>query len=259
MAPTLNLNPGEVHLWFALPDGISDPALLLAYRRMMSADEKVRHARYRFEKHRHTFLVTRALVRTVLSRYTSMTPEAIRFTKNSFGRPELPTEDNPDSLRFNISHTDGMVGCAVTLAADVGIDVESILRTRVNLAIAERFFAKDEAKTLLDLPSPKQTERFITYWTLKESFIKACGRGLSIPLSSFSFLLDEGRSIGVSFDETLGEDPFRWHFMLLDAGGGFRAAIALRKEGASPVSLLARTLTPLDCEASHPCRILFES
>lgn len=258
MAPTLNLSPGEVHLWFALPDGISDPALISAYHRMMNAEERSRHKRYRFEKHRHTFLVTRALVRTVLSRYTSMTPEEIRFTKNRFGRPELAKEDNP-RVRFNISHTDGMVVCAVTLAADVGIDVESSLRNRMNLAIAERFFAPDETKTLLGLPAARQAERFITYWTLKESFIKACGRGLSIPLSSFSFLLGEPRSIGVRFDKSLGEDPSGWHFLLLDPGGGFRVALALRKADDAPLSLMGHMLTPPDCQTPHPCRILFQS
>lgn len=60
---------GEVHLWYVQPETIGDPALLDAYDGLLTPTERARNRRFVFERHRHQDLVTRALVRTVLSTY----------------------------------------------------------------------------------------------------------------------------------------------------------------------------------------------
>ena len=252
--------PDEIHLWLAWPDRITDSGLLARYRALLSAEEMERHDRYRFDRHRHTFLVTRALVRTVLARYADRPAESLSFTKNRYGRPGIPAGENPAALNFNISHTDGLVALAVTRNATVGVDVESTGRTVMDRDLARRFFAPPEADRLAALPPAQQAPRFIAYWTLKEAFIKACGRGLSIPLSDFSFHLEEGHPITVSFAPSLAEDPPLWHFSLLDPGEGFRIAIARKTDRpAPPPRLLTRALVPLAQEIPHTAQTLFSS
>ena len=85
----LQLSRNVVEIWYALTESINDPALLSAYRQLMSPDERLREKRFRFEKDRHTYVVTRALIRTVLSKYCSTAPDSWQFEQNHYGRPEL--------------------------------------------------------------------------------------------------------------------------------------------------------------------------
>jgi 4'-phosphopantetheinyl transferase len=89
-----------------------------------------------------------------------------------------------DDFHFNISHSGDWVVCAVD-NLPVGIDVEKI--HDVDLNLSARFFSEEEHKYLLSLEISKRRNSFFELWTLKESYIKADGRGLSIPLNSFSF------------------------------------------------------------------------
>ncbi|WFR63863.1 4'-phosphopantetheinyl transferase superfamily protein [Paenibacillus amylolyticus] len=69
------------------------------------------------------------------------------------------------------------------------MDVEKI--APIDMQIAERFFSPMESQFLAAEPDNRQLETFYRLWTLKESYIKAVGMGLSIPLDSFAILPDE--------------------------------------------------------------------
>jgi 4'-phosphopantetheinyl transferase len=85
-------------------------------------------------------------------------------------------------------------------------------RTGETVAIADRYFSPHEVRALRALPPDRQRERFFEYWTLKESYIKARGMGLAIPLHQFSFHLDRGTPVTISFDRELEDDPRAWQF-----------------------------------------------
>ena len=190
-AMTQPLGPSTVHLWYTQSDDLTAPAALDAYLGLLSPDERTRHARFLNERARHEYLITRALCRTVLSRYAAVAPADWRFRANQWGRPEIdcPSPDYAD-LRFNLSNTRGLVVCAVAQGGEIGVDVELIDRAGSLLEIADRFMAPVEARDIAALPPDAQALRFFTYWTLKEAYIKARGMGLSIPLDKFWFLLD---------------------------------------------------------------------
>lgn len=184
-----------------------------AYRPLLSQDENDRMARFVFERDRRAFLLTRALVRTTLSRYASVAPAEWRFIANVHGRPEIlerPT-GAPD-LRFNISHTDGLIACAVTIGREVGVDVEHIHR-RLSHDIADRFFAPAEVTDLRRLPVEDQERVFFDYWTLKEAYIKARGFGLALPLGDFAFKLQPPATPTITFEPSLDDDASTWQFM----------------------------------------------
>jgi len=236
----------EAHLWIARPGEIHDPDLVLAYDALLTADERAKVSRYRFEKDRHTSLVTRALVRTVLSRYAEASPGDWRFVANTYGRPEIREPREERSLRFNLSHTEGLVVCLVSRDREVGVDVEDRTRGGDLLDIADRFFSPFEVKALRALPPEEQMDRFFFYWTLKESYIKARGMGLALSLSAFSFDLDSpGSGIRVFFDPSLEDDPGRWQFSAMSYGRRHAIAAGVESKRDRDVRIVVRETVPL--------------
>ena len=234
-----------VHVWLTLPDRLHDPSLLAAYADLMSPAEREKQQRYHFEKGRHECLVTRALVRTVLSRYTEMSPDAWMFEANSYGRPELTPGQCALPLRFNLSHTDGLIACAVALDRDVGVDVESLNHRGETVTLADHYFSKQEVHDLHQLPEDRQRERFLAYWTLKESYIKARGMGLAISLGDFGFRLEDHGPIRISFQPRIHDDPSDWQFALYRPTPSHLLAVGVHKGRGDDLRISVRQTIPL--------------
>jgi 4'-phosphopantetheinyl transferase len=210
---------------------VDDTTLSSSYRDLITPDENARMARFVFERDRRQFLITRALVRTMLSRYAQVAPHAWRFVTNPFGRPEvLDRPAHVPDLRFNLSHTDGLIACAVTVGREVGVDVENITR-QVTHDIPGRFFAPREVADLRSLPESDQPRVFFDYWTLKEAYIKARGLGLSLPLSDFAFCLQPPALPTIAFEPALEDDPGSWQFYQASPTPIHRLGLAVRRNG----------------------------
>jgi 4'-phosphopantetheinyl transferase len=241
-----SLAPHQVHLWHAFTPQ-QDEALNARQLSLLTPDERTRMARFHFERDRHRYLITRALVRSVLSRYAPIEPEAWTFEPGPHGRPYI-TNPHPlaQALRFNLSHTDGLVVLAVTTGREVGVDTESMART-APLEVADRFFSKREAEALRALPASDQAHRFWELWTFKESYIKARGLGLSLPLSKFSFQLDDDAAqVDIGFEPGLDDSPARWRFWQLRPDANHLVALCLEAcASAQPVEFQCKTVQPL--------------
>jgi 4'-phosphopantetheinyl transferase len=210
------IDSGQIHLWLAYLDETVDAHTLSEYRLLLSKEEQQKQIRFHFERDRHRYLVTRAMQRTILSKYVDIAPSAWRFAVNDYGRPSIAAEHAAASgVEFNLSHTDGLVVMGVTRDRLIGIDVENIRARDVDIEIADAYFAPAEVLALRTLPGEKQKERFFQYWTLKESYIKARGMGLSIPLERFAFSLEDPKQIRLSIDPGLQDHAGRWRFWQL--------------------------------------------
>lgn len=228
------LGPNEVHVDYVLLDEAHDEALERAWAELMTVEEAARHKRFRFEDNRHEFLLTRALVRTTLSRYADVDPRAWTFGKNEHGCPHLTGPSHAPKLRFNLTNTHGLVAIIVGLARDVGVDGEWMDRRTETTGIAHRYFAPSEVAALKAQPEDAQRHRFFQYWTLKEAYIKAREKGLAIPLDQFAFRLDDGPRIGISIDARQGDDPLTWQFDQIAPTPGHLLSVAVRRSpGAS--------------------------
>lgn len=107
------------------------------------------------------------------------------FTKNDYGKYYI--ENNP--VYFNISHS-GKYAVVSLSDKNIGCDIELIKKP--NLNIARRFFTENETDHILSYNDETlRNKLFFRYWTLKESYVKCIGNGLSIPLDSFSVILEE--------------------------------------------------------------------
>jgi 4'-phosphopantetheinyl transferase len=244
IAETLSGKSGIVDLWYYFYELLDNPPLLAAQEALMTPDENARCQNFRFERDRRMFIATRALARTVLSRYAAVAPAEWRFAIGEHGKPRIADPDVTPRIYFNLANTPGLVVCAVSIAHElVGVDVERIDRKLEVLELGERYFSPSEFRALQALPSPEQPRRFLAIWTLKESYIKARGVGLSQPLDQFSFLLDKDE-IGVTFDQKLPDDAARWRFALMDAPPHHIIAVGADTGGA-PLSLRAAHIVPL--------------
>src|SRR5215813_3615442 len=91
--------------------------------RLLSADEQRRHDRFAFAEDRRDYAAAHALLRRRLSAAVPIPPESWAFEAAPDGKPRLSTACRLDApLSFNLSHTRGLVACAVAPGVDVGID-----------------------------------------------------------------------------------------------------------------------------------------
>jgi 4'-phosphopantetheinyl transferase len=106
--------------------------------------------------------------------------------------------------------------------------------------IAERFFSAQEVADLRALPEDEQPLVFFDYWTLKESYIKARGLGLALPLGEFTFHRSAGRAPSISFAPELHDDPASWQFAQFWPTRDHRMAVAVRRYGEDlPINVSA--------------------
>ena len=221
----------KLHLWYAYPDDLLNEETAHACARLLDQDERKRLQAFKFEKHRREYLATHALARTALSHHGGLAPEAWRFKLNAYGKPAI----DPDcGLRFNLSNSLALVVCLVAEGADVGVDVEPCSRGESILEVTQRMFSPLELEQLDALKSEEKSARALRLWTLKESYIKARGVGLALPLSKLSFLFDDEEAIRMVLHPDLGDRPDRWQFCLLQHADH---CVALMVESPSPPSM----------------------
>jgi 4'-phosphopantetheinyl transferase len=212
--------------------------MLAACAALLSKDEHDRLARLRVPAARHDALVTRALVRRALSAHVvGVDPRAWIFRTGRHGRPEIASPAGGPRLRFNVSHTSGLVVVGITPRRAIGVDVEDLGRQRRADAVADRFFAPLEAARLRALAPAARRRRFIAYWTLKEAYVKARGLGLRLPLAHFWFHLDGRGRARIAFDARLRDDPRRWRFALLRPTRRHVLAVAVARAPGTRVRL----------------------
>lgn len=225
-------NPDLVTLrWLAL-DTI-DAGRWPALERVLDATERARAARFYFERDRLAFIAAHALTRATLSRRFDRDPAAWRFTAGAHGKPDI----DDGVLRFNLSHTRGLVAVAITEASDIGVDVERVDPKRLGADVTERFFAPAECAYLRSLPPEAWTEAAYAFWTLKEAYIKAIGLGLACPLDAFHFVLNP---LSVQFSPRLTDDPAQWRFQRWRPTPDHAMALGVRHADPDRIQIDAR-------------------
>ncbi|GGD19227.1 4'-phosphopantetheinyl transferase family protein [Aureimonas glaciei] len=233
-APDLSHGPGprgktgidrdRVSAWW-LPltaIGADDWPLLDA---LLIPEERERAARFHFERDRQVYVAAHALARGLLCHHTGRPAQDWRFSVGEHGKPEVICPPGLPRLRLNLSHTRGMAVAAVTVDNDVGVDVEWLERTVDADLMAERVFAAKERLVLAAVPAAAKAEIFLSFWTLKEAYVKAIGKGLSQPLAAFSFDLE---TLGIHFDDATADDPAQWRFERHQPGPEHLIALAVR-------------------------------
>jgi len=211
---------GGLEVW---PMDLSAPDLEDAVA-LLSADELDRAARFRFPHLRDSFTIARATLRALLAAYLDVSPHAIRFAYNAFGKPSL--EWPTGGFEFNVSHSGNLAVYAFGRCAALGVDVEEVREMEDALEVARRFFAPAEVADLESAAAAERQRLFFTCWVRKEAFVKARGEALSIPLDSFRVQFLPGcPPCLMDADGSLKRD---WQIHELPMPAGFEAALACR-------------------------------
>lgn len=218
----LVLTREEVHIWRV--DLHRQPDTIRAFLGTLSADEHVRAGKYHFQRDFKRFVISRGVLRNIISRYINVASRDIRFSYDQYGRPRLSSCVIP--FCFSLSHTSGIALYAISQGQAVGVDIEYARKNFSGIKIAERFFSVNEIATLRALPAGLQTAAFFNCWTRKEAYLKARGEGLSHPLNRFTVSIIPGQPVRLLTADD-GQDASCWTLMELLAGADYVASLAV--------------------------------
>jgi 4'-phosphopantetheinyl transferase len=219
------LVPGTVHVWRVPLD--DSPERASCYRAYLSADELARADRCRIPHPQYQFVVTRGILRMLLSQYMKVHPAQLQFETQPQGKPVLKTASS-FPIQFNVSHTRGMAFIAFTTQHAVGIDVEWIDRKIQDRDIAERYFSARESKYLASLSPQERTHQFFSYWTCKEAYLKMQGRGIAEGLAQCELTINSDQlQVGLTHVDQSGQGKdCSLHRITSDSGHVGAVAIA---------------------------------
>jgi 4'-phosphopantetheinyl transferase len=222
-------------LSLTIPDSLDAPTFstLLSH---LSFEKQSRIPRFIRDQDRMCALGADILARTTICSTLGIKNAVITFTKNEFGKPIL---ENHPSLHFNVSHSGDVVLCAFD-DKPIGVDVEK-MKDR-GLEIAGRFYSKKEYSWLMSKKEGERAECFFDLWTLKESYIKALGKGISKGLRSFT-IHPEGQSISIEDDEDKNACT-KYYFRQYFVKNGFKAAVCAQNS-AFPEKIMERPFEDL--------------
>jgi len=138
------------------------------------------------KKRRDEFIYSRLILKNLLAYNLNSIPKDILLTRNEYGKPYLT---DAEQLKFNITHSRSFVACAATLEHEIGIDVEE--ESRDITGVAKSFFCEAETAYLMSIAQHLRNSEACRLWTMKESYVKALGKGMTVPFDSFNVLGDK--------------------------------------------------------------------
>jgi 4'-phosphopantetheinyl transferase len=216
--------PGDVRAWYADIRALDDPARRSRALAWLTPAERARFDRYRFDADRLMFALGRVMARRLVGHALGVAPAAWQWREGPHGRPEIASPET--ALHFNLAHSAGLVACVLAAGREVGVDVEDRERRATDPAMVPRFCSPEEAADI-DPDRPDWRDRFLTYWTLKEAYLKARGLGIAVHLSDISFSIGSGpEDVRVSFHRTLSGTDTGWAFRVARPSGRHIVAVA---------------------------------
>jgi medium-chain acyl-[acyl-carrier-protein] hydrolase len=217
----------EVHVWRVQLDQPDER--LEALRRVLAPDEVQRGERFHFEKDRRHYVAGRGILRTLLGRYLGRNPADLQFGYNPQGKPQLAGESA--GLRFNLAHSHGLALVALCRGREIGVDLERIRPEFAGDPVARRFFSPREVATLRALPAERRHEAFFVCWTRKEAYLKATGKGLTLPLDCFDVSLAPDEPAALLATRHDPDEVRRWSMKALIPARDYAGALAVEGNG----------------------------
>ena len=216
----------QVDIWTLAPERVQEAGRLDLLQSILSAEERSRHRRFRCTEAAHQYLVAHGMLRSVLSRYADIPPADWQFTYGEHGRPEIA---NPAyvSLRFNLTHTAGLIACVIVRDRACGIDAEHCIARRHILGVARRMFSAQEYEALERAGDDARLEGFYTGWTLREAYVKARGIGISFPTRKLDFTVRGEGDISLSQAPDIDGSGDDWQFRLVRPTADHLMAVAV--------------------------------
>jgi len=165
----------------------------------LSHEEKTKASKFRKKEDKHRYVLSHVYLRKILSTYfPSVEEKNWEFELSPYGKPSLSVKHNV-KLHFNLSHSESRAYVICSKISECGIDVEEDKVISLDEKLLELILKPEEIKTFNE-------EDFFSYWTLKEAYVKAVGKGLSLPMHTLSYQ-------AIKEDCTYGIFPFENYTM----------------------------------------------
>ncbi len=224
--PTREHHPAIDIWWWPHTTGQTD---WVKIKSRLTREEQDRAAAFRFEKDSIGFMAGRYLQRSILSSYTGIAAEDLHIAVGEHGKPYLADKT---ALTFNLSNTEGLSILAISRDCTVvGIDAE-IHSTLLEEETAQLICSASELATLSALQGAERQSLLLTYWTLKESFLKATGEGLIVDPNRLNVWLEHGTKT-IHIEQNLSSDDTGWHHRLFRSPVGHLIAVSAQSERAA--------------------------
>jgi len=216
-------------LYIASTSSLNDDAHFMELLETVRPERRARVERIRRKEERRRSLCAELLLMTALQR-RGISEYSVAL--GTHGKPYLAGNEN---LFFNLSHAGEYALCAIS-DVEVGCDIERI-DPAINLAVADRFFTSEESAWIhAAITREEQVDRFFRLWTLKESLMKATGKGFSLSPRAFSFAMEQGDAPVLNAPQ---KEHAHYTFAELRAPDGYRASLCTVGESAdAPLQLL---------------------
>ncbi len=219
------LTKHEVHLWKIR---VNDFKIHLDYlQNLLTEDENKRAQKFRFKKDYNCYIVARGCLRILLSRYCKKKPNTIQFHYSDNNKPFVKQYPH---IKFNVSHSGGVIIIGFTKDYEIGVDVEKLNLNLNHEEIATSFFSAEEINELTKLSIANRPQGFFNCWTRKEAFIKAEGSGLSFPLDQFVVSLDKENHAELLATKWDLNEKSKWFLKPFSPYKNYIGAIAIKGE-----------------------------
>lgn len=196
---------------------------------VLDSSERLRANSFRQPDRRRQYIQCHATLREILSRHTGVASASIEFQLGNYGKPVLSGLAAENGITFNLSHSGVFAVIAVAKNQAVGVDIEQVKTQRDLLNIAKHCFAESEYLAINRLTSTWRIDAFYTCWSRKESFVKATGLGLSMPLDKFAVNVSPDASARLIAIDSDDDSTANWQMHTLLTPVGYFGALTLGK------------------------------
>ena len=177
------LSENQIHIWL-VPVFYEREAYHKASA-FLSSDEIARRNEYLFEKDQMRFAFGRYYLKSLAGLYLSAKPDEIQIGYQKYGKPFF-LKKKQSHLKFNVSHSGGIITYAFSLHEEVGVDIEKYDQTIDVLGMSDKYFSRPEKQLISESKKRYLPGLFYNIWVCKEAYLKYRGAGLRIPPGSFS-------------------------------------------------------------------------
>lgn len=226
MNMTRSISEDEIHLWKFQVNQVNSTNW-----NVLSSDERIRAKKFRFQKLREKYACCRSTLRILLSEYTGMDPQDIRFDYGPAGKPAMIAEQG-SKLQFNLSHSGNWCIVGITRIGPTGVDVEQVRDLPDLPGMAKQILSNNELTQFCRLPRENQQDAYFGCWTQKESILKCLGSGFSLPVRTIEVQVDPRKKPQL-INTGDGLKNIRLTLRRIDVARGYRACLAIESTSSN--------------------------
>jgi len=193
------------------------------YESLLSKEEKDKIKQLYFERDQQCAIISRGMLRCLLSQHINTNPLHIHFRYSQHGKLFLE-----EKIHFNVSHSKNIIAYAITNHNEIGIDVEYVQPREHWEQIANYNFSEQEKFWIKKTRIDDRLAAFYTCWTCKEAYIKATGKGFRIPLNKFSINLESNKKAKSLHYVDQPNNSLNYSVYTLDILNNYKMAICIK-------------------------------